>query len=186
VAKEEATNKISVLIIAFIEITKRKLLNISNMEHHIFGANRARLRNFNKKSAMTSKVVYSGELHTIATHLRSGSTIETSAPVDNHGKGDRFSPTDLMATSLATCILTTIAIVAPSINIDGAECEVEKIMVSNPRRIGEVVVKISFPKSGPYSDEEKKRIEQIAITCPVHQSFHPDCKRTILFNWPNV
>jgi len=133
---------------------------------------------------MTSKVVYTGDLRTTATHLRSGNTIETDAPVDNHGKGDRFSPTDLVATALATCIVTTIAILAPSINIVGAECQVEKIMASNPRKIGEIVVTISFPESGPYTDEEKKRLELIATTCPVHQSLHPDCKRTIIFNWP--
>lgn len=132
---------------------------------------------------MTSKVVYIGDLRTIATHLRSGNSIETDAPVDNHGKGDRFSPTDLVATALATCIVTTIGILAPKINITGAECQVEKIMVSNPRRIGEIVVTISFPKSGPYTEEEKAQLYNIAITCPVHQSLHPDCKRTIIFNW---
>jgi len=134
---------------------------------------------------MTAKVVYTGDLRTEATHLRSGSVIETDAPVDNKGKGERFSPTDLVAVALATCIVTTIAILAPSIDIMGAECQVEKIMVSNPRKIGEIVVTISFPKSGLYSDEEKKRLELIATTCPVHQSLHPDCKRTIIFNWPS-
>jgi putative redox protein len=132
---------------------------------------------------MTSKVVYTGDLRTVATHLRSGSEIETDAPVDNHGKGDRFSPTDLLATSLATCIVTTIAILAPKINIQGAVCQVEKIMVSNPRKVGEIIVTIDFPESGPYTDEEQKRLYEIATTCPVHQSLHPDCKRTIVFNW---
>lgn len=134
---------------------------------------------------MTAKVIYSGDLRTESIHLRSGSIIETDAPVDNKGKGDRFSPTDLVATALATCIVTTIAILAPSINIVGAECEVEKIMVSNPRKIGEIIVSISFPKSGPYTDDEKKRLQLIAETCPVHQTLHPDCKRTIIFNWPS-
>ena len=134
---------------------------------------------------MTSKVVYTGGLHTIATHLRSGNSIETDAPTDNHGKGERFSPTDLVATALAACIVTTIGILAPKIDITGAECMVEKIMASNPRKIGEIVVTISFPKSGPYTEEEKKQLEHIAITCPVHQSLHPDCKRTIIFNYPN-
>ncbi len=133
---------------------------------------------------MTSKVVYNGDLRTTATHIRSGNTIETDAPTDNHGKGDRFSPTDLVATALASCIVTTIAILAPSINIIGAECSIEKIMTSSPRKIGEIIVTIDFPKSGPYTDDEKKRLEQIATTCPVHQSLHPDCKRTIIFNWP--
>ena len=132
---------------------------------------------------MTSKVIYTGGLHTVATHLRSGSSIETDAPTDNHGKGERFSPTDLVATALAACIVTTIGILAPKIDITGAECQIEKIMASNPRKIGEIVVTISFPKSGPYTEEEKKQLEHIAITCPVHQSLHPDCKRTIIFNW---
>jgi len=133
---------------------------------------------------MTAKVVYLGDLRTEATHLRYGSTIETDAPVDNHGKGERFSPTDLVATALATCIVTTIAILAPSIDITGAECQVEKIMTSSPRMIGEIVVTIDFPKSGPYTEDEKKRLQQIAENCPVHKSLHPDCKRTIVFNWP--
>ena len=134
---------------------------------------------------MTSKVVYIGDLRTVATHLQSGNTIETDAPVDNHGKGDRFSPTDLVATALASCILTTIAIKAPSINIEGAECQIEKIMTANPRMIGEIVITIDFPKSGPYTDDEKKRLEDIAVNCPVHKSLSSDCKRTLNFNWPN-
>ena len=129
-------------------------------------------------------VKYVGTLRTEATHIRSGNTIETDAPVDNQGKGDRFSPTDLVATALASCIVTTIAIKAPSINIDGAECNIEKIMTSAPRMIGEIVVTINFPKSGPYTEEEKKRLEDIAINCPVHKSLSADCKRTIIFNWP--
>ena len=133
---------------------------------------------------MTAKVIYTGELHTIATHHRSGTEIHTDAPVDNKGKGEAFSPTDLVATALATCIVTTMAILAPKINITGAECEVEKIMTNNPRKIGEIVVNISFPKSGPYTDEEKARLHEIAVTCPVHQSLHPDLKRTINFIWP--
>ena len=133
---------------------------------------------------MTAKVVYIGDLRTVATHIASGNTIETDAPVDNHGKGDRFSPTDLVATALATCIITTIAIKAPSINIEGAECQVQKIMIAAPRMIGEIVVTIDFPKSGPYTEDEKKRMEDRAINCPVHKSLHPDCKRTIIFNWP--
>ncbi|MCW3120860.1 MAG: OsmC family protein [Flavipsychrobacter sp.] len=135
---------------------------------------------------MTAKVVYNGDLRTTATHLRSGSEIETDAPVDNKGKGERFSPTDLVAVALATCIFTTLGIAESThdINIDGAECEVEKIMVSNPRKIGEIKIHISFPKSGPYTDKDKIKIEHIANTCPVFQSLHPDCKKTITFSWP--
>lgn len=135
---------------------------------------------------MTSKVIYTGNLRTAATHLRSGSVIETDAPVDNKGKGERFSPTDLVATALASCILTTLGIAEDThnLNIDGAEAEVEKIMTSNPRKIGEIVITISFPLSQPFTDKEKQKIDHIARTCPVHQSIHPDCKKTIIFNWP--
>lgn len=135
---------------------------------------------------MTAKVKYTGSLRTVATHVRSGSTIETDAPVDNHGKGERFSPTDLVATALASCILTTLDI-GRSIhgyNIDGAECMVEKIMVPDPRRIGEIKVHMSFPESKPFTEKEKTIIERIARTCPVVESLHPDCKKTITFTWP--
>ena len=142
---------------------------------------------FNKNIAMTSKVIYTGDLRTIATHLRSGSEIQTDAPVDNHGKGERFSPTDLVATALASCLLTTLAISGKThdLNIDGAECEVEKIMIPSPRMIGEIKINISFPKSTAFSDKQKKIIEHVANTCPVHASLHPDLKKTYTFNWPN-
>lgn len=134
---------------------------------------------------MTSKVVYNGNLRTIATHIRSGSEIETDAPTDNNGKGERFSPTDLVATALASCIVTTIAILGKNhnINIDGTACDIEKIMIPDPRRIGEVKIKLHFPKDKTYTDKEKKIIERIALTCPVAESLHPDLKQTIEFNW---
>ena len=136
---------------------------------------------------MTSKVVYTGELRTEATHLRSGSVIETDAPVDNHGKGERFSPTDLVATALASCMLTTIGISGKvhNLNIDGATCEVEKIMAADPRRISEVKIQMEFPGGQNYTDKEKKLIENIAMTCPVVVSLHPDCKKTLTINWPS-
>lgn len=134
---------------------------------------------------MTSKVIYKGNLRALAIHLRSGSEIETDAPVDNHGKGERFSPTDLVATALASCMVTTMGIATDSrdINIDGTECEVEKIMLSNPRRIGEIKVTLHFPKNIQYSDKEKAILERIANTCPVFESLHPDCKKTVSFDW---
>lgn len=132
---------------------------------------------------MTAKVVYEGDLRTVATHIQSGSQIETDAPTDNQGKGERFSPTDLVATALATCIATTMAIIGRThdINVDGMECEVEKIMLSDPRRIGEIKVSMKFAKT--YTDKEKKMLEHIANTCPVHRSLHPDLKKTLIFNW---
>lgn len=135
---------------------------------------------------MTSKVIYTGNLRTAATHLRSGSVIETDAPVDNKGKGERFSPTDLVATALASCILTTLGLAEDThhLNFDGVECQVEKIMASGPRRISEIRIIIDFPLSKPFSEKEKIKIAHIAETCPVNQTLHPDCKRTITFNWP--
>ncbi len=136
---------------------------------------------------MTSQVVYTGALRTEATHLRSGHTIETDAPVDNHGKGERFSPTDLVATALAACMVTTIGIAGKvhNLDIEGAVCQVEKIMASDPRRIGEVKVIMDFPRGQRYTDKEKKIIENIAMTCPVLISLHPDCKKTLTINWAN-
>ena len=134
---------------------------------------------------MTSKVIYTGGLHTVCTHLRSGSEIETDAPVDNKGKGERFSPTDLVATALGACIATTMGIAANThnINIDGLECEVEKIMAADPRRISEVKVILHFPKDQHYTDKEKAILEHTANTCPVAVSLHPDCKQTLSFLW---
>jgi uncharacterized OsmC-like protein len=134
---------------------------------------------------MTAKVLYTGNLRTECTHTRSGSIIETDAPVDNRGKGERFSPTDLLATSLATCIVTTMGIAGDThgINIDGTECEVEKIMVADPRRVGEVKVKILMPSGRLFSDKDKTIMERAAHTCPVAKSLHPDLIQTIEFVW---
>lgn len=135
---------------------------------------------------MTSTVVYKGDLRTEATHLLSNTVIETDAPLDNNGKGARFSPTDLVATALASCMCTLMGIAARThgINIDGTHCEVEKIMVPNPRRIGEVKINLHFPKDQSYSEKEIKILELAAMTCPVFESLHPDLKKTISFLWP--
>ncbi|GAA4461785.1 OsmC family protein [Nemorincola caseinilytica] len=135
---------------------------------------------------MTAHIVYNGDLRTTATHVRSGTSIETDAPVDNKGKGERFSPTDLVAVALATCMVTTMGIAAPihDLDLDGSECEVTKIMASDPRRIAEIVVVMSFPKSKPFTDKQRFKIEQIAHTCPVFISLHPDMKKSISFVWP--
>lgn len=134
---------------------------------------------------MTAKVIYEGGLRTVDTHIQSGTTIETDAPTDNQGKGERFSPTDLVATSLATCMVTTMAILGRNhnINIDGTECEVQKIMASDPRRIAEIKIQLQFPKNKTYTDKEKSILEHIAHTCPVALSLHPDCKQTLSFIW---
>jgi putative redox protein len=132
----------------------------------------------------TSKITYNGGLRTTSVHLRSGNEIITDAPVDNKGKGEAFSPTDLLATSLGNCMLTIVGIAAQEhgFNIDGATCEITKIMAENPRRVAEIVVEFQFPANN-YSDKDKKIIERSAHTCPVAQSLHPDLKKTVTFNY---
>ncbi len=133
----------------------------------------------------TSTVIYLGNLRTEATHLQSGSTLITDAPTDNNGKGEAFSPTDLMATSLANCMLTVMGIKAQTEGmtlIDGTVAEVTKIMYAEPRRVGEIHVKLIFPKNN-FSDKEKKIYENTAYTCPVAKSLHPDLKQMLEFVW---
>lgn len=133
---------------------------------------------------MTSAVVYSTGLRTSATHLKSGNSIITDAPTDNHGKGEAFSPTDLVATALASCMLTVMGIKAEAkgIDIDGAKADITKIMASGPRRIAEAQVKIVMPKNG-YSEEDIQLLERTARTCPVAQSLHPDLVQAVEFVW---
>ncbi len=134
---------------------------------------------------ITSKVTYLGELRTEATHLQSNTTIYTDAPKDNHGKGEMFSPTDLVATALASCMISIMGIVAMRDGItpvDGATAVVTKIMFTEPRRIGEIHIKITFPQNN-YSDKEKKIYEHAAHTCPVAKSLHADLKQIIQFVW---
>lgn len=134
---------------------------------------------------ITSTVKYPGELRTEATHVKSGNTLITDAPTDNHGKGEAFSPTDLVATALASCMISVMGIVSLKEGItktDGATAEVTKVMYAEPRRIGEIHVTITFPKSN-FSDKEKKMYEHAAFTCPVAKSLHPDLKQVITFVW---
>lgn len=133
----------------------------------------------------TSTVKYLGGLRTEAVHLQSGTAILTDAPTDNQGKGEAFSPTDLVATALATCILTTIGIVSARegyAKIDGAEASVTKVMYADPRRIGEIHVKITMPKNN-FSDKEKTVYEHTAHACPVARSLHPDLIQKIEIVW---
>lgn len=132
---------------------------------------------------ITSKITYIGGLRCSAEHIQSGTLIESDAPTDNHGKGEKFSPTDLCATSLAECALTTIAILGKEkdINIEGAYCELQKIMAANPRRISEIICNFVFP--GHFSDEEKEFVENTAHHCPVAKSLHPDLKQTMTFSF---
>ena len=132
---------------------------------------------------MTSKVIYKGYLRTEAIHIRSGNTIITDAPIDNKGKGETFSPTDLVATALASCMLTIMGIKADemNINIEGASAEIEKIMGSGPRRIAQLIIVINIPIS---TDEKTKNIlEKAAFTCPVDKSLSDSMIRDVRFIW---
>jgi putative redox protein len=134
---------------------------------------------------MTSTVIYEGELRTVARHLQSGTEIETDAPVDNQGKGERFSPTDLVATSLAACMATTMGIKARDMQVDlvGMTISVLKIMKTDPRRIGGIDVVFKVPPSLQVDEKQKLVLERTAHTCPVMHSIHPDIEVKIEFNW---
>ena len=134
---------------------------------------------------MTSRIVYQGGLRTTCTHLQSGSTLETDAPTDNQGKGERFSPTDMVGTSLAACILTTMAIRARDMEdqLKGVSIEVEKIMAAHPRRISRLNIIFHLPPGFTATEEQKRNLENIAMTCPVKESIHPDIVLDIRYNW---
>jgi uncharacterized OsmC-like protein len=132
---------------------------------------------------ITSIVKYTGNKNTQAIHVRSNSVIETDAPPDNNGKGEKFSPTDLLATSLASCMITIMSILAERENIPlEVSAEVTKIMADNPRRVGEIHVKLSI-KDFNYTDKQKKMLENAAYTCPVAKSLHPDIQQKISIIW---
>jgi len=133
-----------------------------------------------------TKIIYQGDLRTQSIH-ESGSILETDAPKDNQGKGDRFSPTDLLAVSLGSCILTLMGIVAKRLDVDlkGTTAEVEKEMsITPPRRISRIVTSIYIPIK--VSPDQQTKIEQAGLTCPVKQSLHPDIKLEIDFHWGHL
>ncbi|RIJ48851.1 OsmC family peroxiredoxin [Maribellus luteus] len=132
----------------------------------------------------TIKTIYLGELRTENEHLQSGNKVITDAPTDNRGKGEFFSPTDLLATALGSCIMTIMGIKARDngIDIEGTQVDVTKIMASDPRRVAEVIVEFTFPKKN-YTEEEKQLVESVAGISPVPLSLHPDLVQTIRFNW---
>ncbi len=133
---------------------------------------------------MTSTVTYLGDLRTEAVHLQSGTVVITDAPTDNQGKGEAFSPTDLCATSLASCMITIMGISARNhdINIDGTRAEVTKIMEANPRRIGAVEIKLIMPAQ-TYSEREQKLLETAGRSCPVALSLGEGVEQRIHFVW---
>ena len=126
---------------------------------------------------------YTGGLHCSAVHEPSGNEIATDAPTDNQGKGEAFSPTDLVAAALGTCMATTMAIVAERKGIDltGVSVEVTKEMADKPRRIGQIGVTIHLPLPGNCADREL--LERTALSCPVHKSLHPDVQLPVKFVW---
>jgi putative redox protein len=132
----------------------------------------------------TIRTIYTGELRTQAEHIQSGSVLITDAPIDNQGKGEAFSPTDLVAAALGSCMMTIMGIAAGKYNfsIDGTRINITKIMTDAPRRIGEIIIDFDFPRKD-YSEKEKKVIEYAALNCPVGKSLHPDLKQTINFNF---
>ena len=135
----------------------------------------------------TVKSVYLGSLRTQATHIQSGTTILTDAPADNMGKGEAFSPTDLMATSLGTCIITTMGIVAQrdGIELDGSNIAITKVMsTAAPRRIAKIEVVIDIQTNRELSTDECKKLERSAHTCPVALSLHLEIEQVIAINWP--
>ncbi|MCX7780746.1 MAG: OsmC family protein [Negativicutes bacterium] len=127
---------------------------------------------------------YLGGLRTESVHLQSGSKLITDAPVDNHGKGEAFSPTDLLATAYGTCVLTIMGIAAQThgFSIDGAEVKTTKVMGTDPRRVVELIAEFTLPHNN-YSAKEKKIIELTAKECPVNNSLHPDMKKTVTFKY---
>lgn len=127
---------------------------------------------------------YVGELRCVAEHVPSGVTLTTDAPTDNHGRGESFSPTDLVATALGTCVATIMGIQADKhgLDLEGMTIHVEKEMASDPRRIDSLRTEVRMPN--PLDEQTQKRLERAARHCPVHHSIHPDIDAPIVFHWP--
>lgn len=134
---------------------------------------------------MTSTVIYKGALRTELTHTQSTSVIENDAPTDNMGKGERFSPTDMVATALGSCMLTTMGIKANTMDIDltDSKVQISKIMKPDPRRIGGIKAQVTMAKNLGLDDKQKEILERVARTCPVERSLHPDMELEITFEW---
>lgn len=135
---------------------------------------------------MTATILYQGDLRTQMTHLQSGTQVITDAPTDNHGKGEAFSPTDLVASSLGSCMISLMGIkmklLCRDAELVGTTAQITKVMYAEPRRIGEVHVRIVFAPN-QFSDKDKTILENTARTCPVAQSLHPDIKQVLEFVW---
>ncbi len=133
---------------------------------------------------MTASIVYKGDLRCECTHIQSNSIIETDAPTDNRGKGERFSPTDLVCVSLATCMITTMGIRANDMNVNlrDTKIDITKYMLSEPRRIGKIDITLHIPNAD-IDNKDKKILEMVGNNCPVMKSLHPDLQLNISYHW---
>ena len=134
---------------------------------------------------MTSSIIYTGHLRCECTHIQSGTVIETDAPTDNRGKGERFSPTDTLCVALATCIVTTMALKATDMQIElaGTTLAVTKHMLSDPRRIGKIEVILTFPETLQVEEKDRVILQRVGDNCPVMKSLHPDLDVHVEYNW---
>ena len=134
---------------------------------------------------MTATILYEGNLRCNALHLQSKSAIETDAPTDNRGKGERFSPTDLVCTALATCMVTTMAMKATDMGLElkDTTIDVKKHMTADPRRISKIDVAVSFPKDLSLEEKDKIILQRVGDNCPVIKSLHPDIELNINYYW---
>jgi len=132
---------------------------------------------------MTSKITYLGDLRTSSIHLQSGTEVLSDAPTDNNGKGEAFSPTDMIANALGSCMMTIMAIKSRDLNVDlvGSTIEITKVMNAEPRRIGKIIVDIKMAVSA--TEKEQTILERAAMTCPVFLSLHPEIQKEISFSW---
>lgn len=134
---------------------------------------------------MTASIIYKGQLRCECTHLQSGTVIETDAPTDNRGKGERFSPTDTLCVALATCAVTSMALKATDMGIELANTSiaVTKHMLSEPRRIGKIDVVLSFPDTVIADEKDRLILQRVGDNCPVVKSLHPDLQVNIEYRW---
>ena len=134
---------------------------------------------------MTASIVYKGHLRCECTHIQSGTVIETDAPTDNRGKGERFSPTDTLCVALATCVVTTMALKANDMKIDlsGTSIAVTKYMLSEPRRIGKIEIILTFPETLQVEEKDRTTLQRVGDNCPVAKSLHPDLEVRIEYKW---
>ena len=134
---------------------------------------------------MTAKIVYKGQLRCECTHLQSGTVMETDAPTDNRGKGERFSPTDTLCVSLATCMITTMALKATDMKIElgGTRIDLTKFMLSDPRRISKISLELHIPGTADISEKDRAILQKVGDNCPVAKSLHPDLQLNIEYHW---